>query len=159
MSTSLNSANGRINCRPRPPTLPGTAEPIPMTASATFSLALSAARAQESADRLATEPIDAFRKARRLIAVMVELPENEATSDCNRRAHRGLVQAKSADHGGSGRPSLLLCFAEEVEQRVYVRGVTGWSAFPVQPHMRWGIVPGEFAKLPAGLVVGGQASQ
>ena len=38
-------------------------------------------------------------------------------------------------------------------------GLGGWSAFPVQSHMRWGIVPGEFDKMPAALVVGGKASR
>src|SRR5262249_1762832 len=39
------------------------------------------------------------------------------------------------------------------------RRVSGWSAFPVQAHVRWGTAPGEFDKMPAALVVGGKASR
>ena len=38
MSTSWKLEKGRINCRPRPPTLPGTVEPMPIIASTTLSL-------------------------------------------------------------------------------------------------------------------------
>jgi hypothetical protein len=37
--------------------------------------------------------------------------------------------------------------------------VSSWSAFPVQSHIQWHIVPGEFDKLPAALLVGGKASR
>src|SRR5437870_9691798 len=73
MSTSLKLEKGRINCRPRPPTLPGTVEPMPIIASTTLSLGASAARAYESADRLATEAIEVFRKWRRLTGAMAFL--------------------------------------------------------------------------------------
>jgi hypothetical protein len=56
-------------------------------------------------------------------------------------------------------PSLFQCFAEEPKQRLCVRRVSGWSAFPVQSHVRWDIVPGEFDRMPAALVVGGEASR
>src|SRR5262249_31425296 len=39
------------------------------------------------------------------------------------------------------------------------RNVSGWSAFAMQSHVRWGTVPGEFDKMPAVFVVGGKASR